>query len=245
MEVEEFHAKPRGHLGFASVLTIDGATGSGKSQLLRHLSQRYECETIELGLVVRTIAWLAAREQSTISGAVAGLAALSRDGKFALGVSPWGRLAACDVFVFGENRLAEILDPRLGPAVAATSLDRDAMCWVHAFVRELARDSFAIVSGRHAGSETCPTAGLKIRLEADWRIRKERKLSLYRREGTMLAAADDADLLVEPAFDQLSINTGVLNSEQLAQRVAELVEDRLGWRPRVADAPPPVLVDVA
>ncbi len=243
--MEELHATPRGNKGFASVLTIDGATGSGKSQLLRHLSQRYGCEAIELGLVVRTIAWLATRERSTVSGAVAILAALGREGKFALGVSPWTQLAACDVFVFGENRLDEILDPRLGSAVAATSLDRDAMHWVHAFVRELARGSVAVISGRHAGSEACPAAGLKIRLEADWRTRRERKLSLYRREGAVLAMADDADLLAEPASDQLCIDTGELSAGQLAERVAGLVEERLGWRPRAALAPPPVLLGAA
>lgn len=243
--MEKLHAKRQDHPGFASVLTIDGATGSGKSQLLRHLSQRYGCEAIELGLVVRTIAWLAARERSTVSGAVAALAALSREGKFALSVSPWAQLAACDVFVFGENQLAEILDHRLGPAVAAASLDRDAMRWVHTFVRELARDNIAVVSGRHAGSEACPAAGLKIRLEADWRTRRERKLSLYRREGTALTMADDADLLVEPSSDQLCIDTGDLTSGQLAQRVAQLVEERLGWQPRAATVPPPLLLGAA
>jgi cytidylate kinase len=245
MQAEGLHATSRGNPGFASVLTIDGATGSGKSHLLRYLSRRYGCEAIELGLVVRTIAWLASRERSTVSGAVASLASLGREGKFALGVSPWTQLAACDVFVFGENRLTEILDPRLAPAVVATSLDRDAMRWVHTLVRELARDRAAVISGREAGSEVCPAAGLKIRLEADWHTRRERKLSLYRREGTMLAMADDAALLVEPASDQLCIDTGELSADELAERIAGLVEARLGWRPRADFTPPRVLLGAA
>lgn len=222
----------RGRRGFGSVLTIDGATGSGKSLLLSKLSAHYGCEVIELGLVVRAIAWWATQRGTTASNAVASLAGLGRLGGFALIGSPDSPLAACDVFVHGESQLVEILDPQLAPAVSAISLDSDAMAWVHAFVRELARDGVAAISGRHASTATCPDAGLKIRLEADWPTRQARKVSQRSGYGLDFAVVDDADLLSVGGADQLKIDTTHLTPAQLFLFVSQLVERQLGWRPR-------------
>ena len=214
---------------FEAVLTIDGATGSGKSRLLRGLARRYGCETIELGLVVRTVAWLAMREQRTAADAVAKLAALSRNGDFELISSTNSEVAASQVLLGGRSRLNDVLGPHLAPATAAVSMDENAMDWVHSYVRELARGKQAAISGRRAGSAACPDAGLKIRLEASWGTRRARKSTQREDLGLRFAVINDAAILPNLEADQLSIDTDGLDANEMVARVSNLVEQRLGW----------------
>jgi cytidylate kinase len=215
---------------FEAVLTVDGATGSGKSRLLRELANRYGCETIELGLVVRTVAWLAERERSTAADAVARLAVLSRRGDFRLISSSTAGVTASEVLFHGQSQLDEVLGPRLGLATAAVSSDQDAMAWVHSFVRELARGKRAAISGRRAGVAACPQAGLKIRLEASWATRRARK-ALQRNDFRLgFAVVDDAAILPGRGSDQISVDTDELEVAEMVEAVSALAEERLGWR---------------
>lgn len=222
------------HDPFARVLTVDGPSGSGKTSLLRGLALRYGCLTIEFGVAVRALAWWMERRGATVDDAVC---ALAGDGGLRLRPALGSPLAAsCALVGPGAGVTTDMFAARLAPAVRAASVSPEAMAWIHGLVRDELRDRPAVLSGREAGTRTCPEAGLKIRLEADSAVRMERKLRQVRALGLTPAWIDET--LAIPPAGSVVIDTSRLDEEEVLQTVSRLAERHLRWR-RALPAPAP------
>ena len=215
----------RAALDHRRILTVDGASGSGKTSLLRHLAARYGVATVELGVLVRNVAALADRRRIPVTDAAAHFAALSGRGLLIADSAPADAPVATIFSVPGEA--AQQVRKAWTPAIAATSLDGHAMSLIDRIVGELISGSAAAVSGRTVGLTVCPAAPVRIRLHAAADVRAERK---RRQLGNGIAWQDDARLLPPLAPGHLEVDTTRLSAAQVADLVGLLGEERMGWR---------------
>lgn len=219
-----------------SVAAIEGPSGSGKTTLLRGLAARYDCAAIEIGVIVRALAWWAKHERVSISTAVATLAAADAAGALVLNSTPDTAMAATDLIVRGHAFGPALFASQLGESLTAVTLDQEGMAWVHALVRERLRWRRAAVSGREVAIRTVPGARLIVRLESSTRVRRRRKLEQMSRAGMPGHWQDDAQLLAPPESEALHLDTTCLSPDDVLRQVGLLAESRLGWRPVVDGA---------
>ncbi len=222
-------------VSLASVAAIEGASGSGKTTLLRGLSARYGCVVIEIGVIVRAVAWWAQRKHVPVRDAVAELAALDNDGALALGASPQTAMAAMDLLLQGKALGDAAFAPQLEEGLVAATLSDDGMAWVHALVRERLRGRHAAISGREVATRTVPGARLVVRLEAEPRVRRRRKLEQMSKAGIPARWRDDARLLAAPGPDVLCFDTTFRSPAEILRQVGNAAENRLGWRSKAND----------
>jgi cytidylate kinase len=215
--------------GFERILTVDGATGTGKTALLRALVARYDCMALELGPVVRAVSWLAETRSMTIADAVAELARADATARLRIDSPAAGNLAASEIELAGLPLRQQLFSGRLAAATAATSRDGEAMDWINGLVREKLRGSTAVVSAREAARCVCPTAGLRIRLEADARERAARKRRLLVDSGMPTIFVDDVSLVRPSDAVHVALDTTGLDAGEVAQRVFGLVDRHLHW----------------
>jgi cytidylate kinase len=215
---------------FENIITIDGASGSGKTALLRGLSARFGCAAVELGPVVRAVAWLASNQRLGVADAIAVLVRLEATNRLRIDQPGSADLAASEVVLDGRPLRQQAFSGRLNEAVAAASLDSDVMRWIHGLVRESLRGRVALLSAREGASAVCPTAGLRIRLEASSAVRGARKRRQMIESGLRPVWVDDIRLLQRPDAVHAIIDTTSLGPTQVADLVAEMAQRRLGWK---------------
>lgn len=213
----------------ASVATIEGASGTGKTTLLRGLASRYDCAIVEVGVVVRALAWWAHRHRIPIRDAIAVLAALDSQGTLLIAPTDSSGLAAMDLVLDGRPVGAASFTPQLTQSLSAATIDADGMAWVHAFVRERLRGCRAAISGRDVSVRTFPGARLAVRLEADPSVRRARKLKQLQWAGLGASWRDDIGLMRPPGPDVLRLDTTFLSPAEVINRVGEAAESRLRW----------------
>jgi cytidylate kinase len=214
-------------LDHSRVLTVDGASGSGKTSLLRRLAARYDVSILELGVLVRNVAAWADRKRVSAADAAAHFARLSQQGLLLVDNAPADAPVASVFSVSGEKIAA--VDRAWSRALAATSLDDSAMSLIDRTVAELISASAVAVSGRTVGLTVCPAAPLRVRLHARPAVRAERK---RRQLGPHEAWQDDARLLPPCAPGHIEIDTSDVDENYVADLVGVEAERRLGWRRR-------------
>jgi cytidylate kinase len=218
--------------GYEHVLTIDGASGSGKTSLLRGLRRQFQCAAVELGPVVRAAAWLAEARNLSVQDTVAEMARLEAAGRMRIDAVLEEGLAASAVELDGSLLGVETFDGELGPALAATSLDASAMAWIHSLVAEALRGRQAALSAREAAARVCPTAALRIRLEAASAVREARKRRQLLRAGVRATWTDDRSLLGVPDDVHIVLDTTDLTEADVLGVVVRAAEERLRWKLR-------------
>jgi len=216
---------------FEHIITVDGATGSGKTTLLRALAMRLGIPAVELGPIVRTVAWLAEREQIPVVDAVALVAGLEASGRLRIDRPAAGHLAASEVEVDGRPLRQQVFSGRLNQAIAAASLDSIVMSWIHSLFRESLRSRRAVVSGREGASRIFPTAGARIRLEADSSVREARKRHQLTQAGMRPIWLDDVQLLDPPGSEHVVLDTTLLSIEQVSELALRIIGGQFGWTP--------------
>lgn len=221
---------------FSSVVAIEGPSGSGKTTLLRGLANRYGCEVIEVGVLVRALAWWVADNGSSIPDAVAELARLDRGGALKWESADGPVMAAIQVKI-GERRLSvERLGPRIGADIAAISKSEAGMEWIHALIREHVRGRSVAISGRDVAARTVPGAPLVIRLTAEGSVRRRRKLEQLLAAGLPASWSDDEVLLPAPLPQAVHLDTTRLGPEEVLARTAALIEAHFDWRPQATNS---------
>jgi len=215
---------------FEQIVTVDGASGSGKTTLLRALAGRYDCTAIELGPVVRTVAWFAVTRRLSVIDAVAEMSRLASVGRVKIDRPAAGDLAASEVELDRLLMRQQIFSRRLNAAVTAVSLDAGAMAWIHSLVRTTVSGRRAVVSAREAARVVCPAAGLRIQLEASPQERRARKHRQLVQAGMQPNWLDDAQLLGSSEGVHWVVDTSRLSAEQVADVVGHRIERSLSWR---------------
>ncbi len=214
---------------FSSIVTVDGPTGSGKTALLRGLSQLYGCQTLEFGVLVRAIAWRASTQRVPIADAVAQLAAADARGSLSMVSSTSFTASASHIAVDHVRVTRDLFGRTLGRATSEASHDAEATLWATELVRSRIRHRQAAVSGREAAVTICPEAPLNIWLECEASERASRKASQRLALGLGPLWLDDRASLSGPAEGAVHIDTTHRAESAVLGLVSALVENRLGW----------------
>lgn len=206
------------------IVAIDGPAGSGKSTVASMLARRLGFSYLDTGAMYRALTWVARRDGLDLSDGAA-LAELALAHPVSFGAD--GR-----VEVDGEDVTAAIRETeidRLVPVVARHPEVREVM---RDRQRALAHAGDSVIEGRDIGSVVAPDAEVKVFLVADVEERARRRTN--DRPGAEagalaadLRARDEHDAEnTQPAPDAVRLDTTSLSVDEVADRIAELVEAR-------------------
>ncbi len=228
------------------IITIDGPAGTGKSSVAHMLAMRLGLEFLDTGAMYRAAAFLAIENSIPIDDGESIATALASttlvfDWKSS---PPKLLLSGRDVSPF--IRTAEVTEA-VSPVSACSDVRREMV----RRQREIASAHPRLVTeGRDQGSVVFPDAPLRIYLEADARVRAQRRVAQLRAAGHV---ADEASILraiqhrdhvdSTRAVGPLRIPTGAdrvdtshLDLEAVVATLEHLARQRLGERLPIANS---------
>ena len=206
------------------IVAIDGPAGAGKSTVARRLAERLGYRYLDTGAMYRALTWLAMTRDTPLGdgpklGNLAEVSPVTLDDE--------GRVWIDDTDVTAAIRKSRI--DRVVPVVARHPEVRTVM---RARQRELAEQGDAVIEGRDIGTVVCPSADVKIYLNANRDIREQRRLAERPEIGadalaTDLRIRDQSDAArLQPAVDAVQIDTTDLDVDDVVGRIEQLVRER-------------------
>ncbi|MEP6909018.1 MAG: (d)CMP kinase [Actinomycetota bacterium] len=207
------------------IVAIDGPAGAGKSTVASRLAERLGFRYLDTGAMYRALTWLAMQEGIPLDKGDR-LGGLARENQVDLDES--GRVSIAGADVTSAIRQSRI--DRLVPVVARHAEVRTVM---RERQRDLADLGDAVIEGRDIGTVVCPSADVKVYLQADRTIREQRRLAERPDIGadalaTDLRARDESDAArMQPAADALEIDTSDLDVDDVVDQIEALVRQRL------------------
>jgi cytidylate kinase len=222
---------------FNGILTIDGASGTGKTTLLHGIGDRFGCTVLELGPIVRSAAWLSSRDRTTTADAIARLDRFRERDVLRVDRVAAGMLSATEVELDGILPRQDSFSSALGDATVAVATHSEAMEWIYALVRATIRGRRAALSARDGASSVCHEAPLHICLEASPSARAARKRHQLQSAGLGGRWLDDAILCRWPERVNVMLDTTFMTTDEVLKHVSGAIERRLGWQPRPRGLP--------
>ena len=218
------------------VVAIDGTAGSGKSTLARRLARRLGYRYLDSGAMYRAAGW-AALERKVDLNDVKALSGLASSLKIELDDDTGGE---CRVRVDGRDVTDRIRSPAVAAAASAVALVPGVRKALVALQRGMGERGAVVVEGRDIGTVVFPDADVKFYLDADARVRAERRrreqldggigqpleevLEELRRRDGRDSTRDDSPLL--PAPDAVVIDTGGRTLDDLERQMLEAIEKK-------------------
>ncbi len=184
------------------IVAIDGPSAAGKSTAGTRVAKRLEYLYIESGAFYRALAWKV-RELGIDPSDNGGLQRLSGTAVIEVVRRPDGaRILVDQRDVTDELRTPEM--SRIAAQIASNPLVREPMLRLQ---RTLAKDGGVVMEGRDIGTVVFPDADVKFYLDADTRIRGERRYKELREKGLDVELQTTIDEIV--ARDRKDMNRAV------------------------------------
>jgi cytidylate kinase len=210
------------------IITIDGPAGSGKSTLCRLLARALELECLDTGAMYRAVAWFV-REQGPGPFSAEALQVLA--GQVEIEIRGTGEDQR--VQVNGRDVSQEIRRPEISRLASDLSARVEIRRSLTEKQRRLGARGGLVAEGRDMGTVVFPQAQYKFYLQADLKVRAERRLKELARSGDGsslaqvledMARRDRQDSQrtlapLRPAADALIIDTTRLTIEAVLARM--------------------------
>jgi len=217
------------------VIAIDGPAGSGKSTIAARLAKRLGYINLESGAMYRALA-LKALEQHVSLDDPEALRTLAEHTTIQLDPQPEGN----GVLLDGRDVSQRIREGDVAQAASRVSMHPTVRKIMVARQREMGAHGGVVMEGRDIGTAVFPNADVKIFLDADARIRAERRAAQNESHTPEEAQRIVEDLVtrdqrdrtraVSPlvaAPDAVVLDTTDLSIDEVVARAEELVNRRL------------------
>ncbi len=217
------------------VIAIDGPAGSGKSTIAARLARKLGYTNLESGAMYRALA-LKAIEQGVSFEDSAMLRHLAENSVIQLEPQPDGNRVVLD----GRDVSQRIREADVTAAASRVSMHPEVRRIMVARQREMGARGGVVMEGRDIGTAVFPNADVKVFLDADTRIRAERRVA---QNGTH--APEEAQRIVQelidrdqrdrtravsplvPASDAVILDSTDLSIDQVVEHVEHLVQQKL------------------
>jgi cytidylate kinase len=220
-----------GHL----VIAIDGPAGSGKSTIAARLAKKLGYINLESGAMYRALALKALECQGSLDDPDA-LRQLAEKTAIQLEPQPEGNRVLLD----GRDVSQRIREADVTAAASRVSVHPPVREIMVARQRAMGARGGVVMEGRDIGTAVFPGAEVKVFLDADARIRAQRRVAqngIHTPEEARgivedLVARDQRDRTravspLVPAPDAVILDTTNLSIDEVVTRIEELVHDRV------------------
>jgi cytidylate kinase len=214
------------------VIAIDGPAGSGKSTIAARLARKLGYINLESGAMYRALALKAMEQQAALDDAEA-LRQLAEKSVIQLEPSGDGNRVLLD----GEDVSQRVREPDVTAAASQVSVHPAVRRVMVARQRELGANGGVVMEGRDIGTAVFPNAEVKIFLDADQKVRAERRLLQNRSQSpeeaarvhAEIAARDERDRTrvaspLVPAADAVVLDTTRKSADEVVEEVERIVK---------------------
>jgi cytidylate kinase len=214
------------------VIAIDGPAGSGKSTIAARLAKKLGYVNLESGAMYRALALKAMEQRVALDDAEA-LRQLANDSVIELEPRGEGNRVLLD----GRDVSQRIRDADVTLAASQVSVHPPVRQVMVARQRELGANGGVVMEGRDIGTAVFPNADVKIFLDADPKVRAERRVlqngsksaEETQRVQAEIAARDARDRTratspLVPASDAVVVDTTHKSIDQVVEEIERTVE---------------------
>jgi cytidylate kinase len=220
------------------VIAIDGPAGSGKSTIAARLAKKLGYVNLESGAMYRALALKAMEQQVALDDAEALRQLANRS---VIELEPRGE--GNRVLLDGRDVSQRIREADVTLAASQVSVHPPVRRVMVARQRELGASGGVVMEGRDIGTAVFPNADVKIFLDADPKVRAERRVlqngsksaEETQRVQAEIVARDTRDRTratspLVPASDAVVVDTTNKNIDQVVEELDGIVRQKLGER---------------
>jgi cytidylate kinase len=223
----------------ASVIAIDGPAGSGKTVVGKMIADALGYVYLDTGALYRAITLLALRDGLPLdNGPAIARLATKANLEFERPTAEDGRLYT--VLLNGDDVTPRLTSPEVASAVSIVAAHPEVRAELLPLQRRIANRGRVVIAGRDIGTVVCPSADLKLFLDAPLPVRVARRIEQLRLAGrqpdpaAVAAEVAERDRIdqgravapLRPAPDAVVIDTSSLTVEQEVALILGLIAQR-------------------